>query len=319
MRARGASRLADGQQLGLVAIIILLLIVSEIVNPFTLDPDNLVEILRATSISFIGACGATLLIVGGGLDLSIGSLFAVGAVAVGILLNAGMPWWLAIVAALVVSGLFGLVNAVVVVLVKVPPFITTLGMYFAAGGIVTVITGGVARFGFPGAFTNVGQLNLFGVPFLVYYAVVAGVLFHVVLNHTRFGYDVRAIGGSPSAALANGVDVKRVTMWLYVISAVVAGLCGILLTARVNTADPAAGGTSFTFLVVAAVIIGGTSLFGGIGSIAGTALGSLLFSVIHNVLALTHSNPLWQNIATGVILVAAVAFDQLRRSRQFVL
>jgi ribose transport system permease protein len=190
-------------------------------------------------------------------------------------------------------------------------------MSFAAVGLVTVITGGNPLFNFPVAFDNVGQLNLFGIPFLVYYAVIIGVIFHVILEKFRFGYDTKAIGGNSSAALSNGVRVARVTASLYIVSGAIAGLCGILLTARVSTADPAAGGTGFTFQVLAAVIIGGTSLFGGVGTITGTALGSLLFSVINNVLALTNTNPQWQNVATGVILVAAVAFDAARRSRRF--
>ena len=313
------NRLRNGQQLGIIVILAVLLVVSAIINPYTFDPANIVEILRSTSIYFIGACAATLLLVGGGLDLSFGSIFAVGAVSAGILLNADVPWPIAVIAALLISALFGAVNAIVIVLVRVPAFIATLGMYFAAGGIVTVVTGGLARSDFPDGFTNFGQLKLFGVPFLVFYALIIGAIFHVLLNHTRFGYDTRTIGGNSAAALANGVPVKRVSMTLYVISAGMAGLCGILLTARLGASDPASGGAGFTFLVLAAVIIGGTSLFGGIGSIVGTALGALLFSVINNVLALTHSNPLWQNIATGVILVAAVAFDQFRRSRQFVL
>lgn len=312
-------KLGNGQQLGIIVIILVLMLVSGIINPFTFNPANIVEILRATSIYFIGACAATLLVVGGGLDLSIGSVFAVGAVSVGLLLNAGLPWPLAIIVALLISAVFGAINAITIVLVKVPPFIATLGMYFAASGIVTVVTGGVASYGFPDGFSNFGQLNLFGAPFLIYYAVIIGVVFHLLLNRTRFGYDVRAQGGNSAAARANGVSVKRVSMTLYVVSAGIAGFCGILLAARVSTSDPAAGGTSFTFLVLAAVIIGGTSLFGGIGSIVGTALGCVLFSVINNVLALTQANPLWQNIATGIILVAAVAFDQFRRSRQFVL
>jgi ribose transport system permease protein len=310
-------KVGGSQQIGVVAIIIVLLIISEALNPVTLQGGNLIEILRSTSIYFIAACGATLLLVGGGLDLSIGSVFAVGAIAVGILLNTGLNWVLAIVLALVVSALFGAVNAFLIIKIKVPPFITTLGMYFAANGLVTVVTGGKPRYDFPDEFNNIGQLNLFGVPFLVFYALIIGVGFHVLLQHTRFGYDARAIGGNESAAMANGVHVNRVTVTLYVISAAVAGLCGILLTARLSTADPSAGGSGFTFQVLAAVIIGGTSLFGGLGTIGGTALGSLLFSVINNVLALTNTNPQWQNIATGVILVAAVAFDQFRRSRQF--
>jgi ribose transport system permease protein len=128
---------------------------------------------------------------------------------------------------------------------------------------------------------------------------------------------VRSVGGNASAALANGVRVKRVNVSLYIISAA-AGLCGILFAASVGAADPASGGTDFTFLVLAVVIIGGTSLFGGIGSITGTALGALLFWVINDVLALVYADPFWGDIVTAfVILVGAVAFDQLRRSRRF--
>ncbi|MCU1423234.1 MAG: ribose/xylose/arabinose/galactoside ABC-type transport system, permease component [Microbacteriaceae bacterium] len=310
-------RIGAGQQLGIVAIIVVLVVVSTIINPTTLTQGNIIEVLRSTAIYFIAACAATLVLVGGGLDLSIGSIFAVGAIAVGLLLNLGTPWPLAVIGAIVVSGLFGAVNAFFILRIKVPPFITTLGMSFAAVGLVTVVTGGNPLFRFPDAFNNIGQLNLFGVPFLVYYAVIIGVVFHLVLERSRFGYDTRAIGGNASAALSNGVRVTRVTATLYIVSGAIAGLCGILLTARVSTADPAAGGTGFTFQVLAAVIIGGTSLFGGIGTITGTALGSLLFSVINNVLALTNTNPQWQNVATGVILVAAVAFDTARRSRRF--
>jgi ribose transport system permease protein len=310
-------RVGAGQQLGIVLIIVLLVVVSAIINPTTLSPDNLVEVLRSTAISFIAACAATLVLVGGGLDLSIGSTFAVGAIAVGLLMKIGTPWPLAIVGAVIVAGLFGAVNALFILRVKVPPFITTLGMTFAATGLVTVITGGNPVFGFPAAFDDIGQLSLFGIPFLVYYAVIIGVIFHIVLERFRFGHDTKAIGGNAAAALANGVRVTRVTATLYIVSAAVAGLCGILLTARTSTADPATGGTAFTFQVLAAVIIGGTSLFGGVGTITGTALGSLLFSVITNALALTNTNPQWQNVVTGVILVAAVAFDTLRRKRRF--
>jgi ribose transport system permease protein len=310
-------RVASAQQAGLVAIIVVLLAVSESIDPTTLRSANLIEVLRSTAVYFIGACGATLLLVGGGLDLSIGSVFAVGAVAAGRLMNDGLPWQLALIGAVAISGVLGAVTAALVIRVKVPPFITTLGMYFAASGAVTVLTGGNPLFNFPAGFRKFGQGNWLGVPLLVYYAVIVGVAFHVILQHTRFGYDTRAVGGNAASALANGVRVTRVNTGLYVISAAVAGLCGILLAARVDTADPGSGGPAFTFEVLASVIIGGTSLFGGVGTIAGSALGALLFSVINNVLALTNTNPQWQNIAVGVILVLAVALDRLRRSRQF--
>ncbi len=310
-------RVVGGQQLGLVLIIVILLLASELINQTTLHYGNLIEILRSTAVYFIAACGATVLLVGGGLDLSVGSVFAAGGIAVGLLLAIGIPWPLAIVLAVAVTCVFGFANGLLVVWAKVPPFIATLGMYFAITGIVIVSTNGNPVSGFPVGFNNVAELNLFGVPLLVYYALILGFLFHVALQKTRFGYDSRAIGGNSNAALANGVRVRRVTISLYVVSAGVAGLCGVLLASRLSAADPSAGGAGFTFQVLAAVIIGGTSLFGGVGTIVGTALGSILFSVINNVLALTNVNPQWQNIATGVILVIAVAFDQLRRARRF--
>ncbi len=310
-------RLGSGQQLGIVVIIVALMAVATIINPVALSAGNIIEILRSSSIYFIGASAATILIVGGGLDLSIGSVFAVGGVTAGIMMNAGVPWPIAILGGLVMSGLLGFVNAAMIVWIGIPPFIATLAMLFAASGMVIVTTSGTPRFGFPAGFTDIAQLNVFGVPLLVYYAVVIGVIAHVVLQHTRFGYNARALGGNAAAARANGIRPATMNIALYVSSAAVAGLCGILLAARVATADPGAGGTGFTFQVIAAVIIGGTSLFGGIGTIAGTALGALLFAVINNTLALTGTNPQWGNIVTGAILVIAVAFDQLRRSRRF--
>lgn len=310
-------RIGSGQQLGIIVIIVLLMGIATIINPVALSAGNVIEILRSSSIYFIGASAATLLIVGGGLDLSIGSVFAVGGVTAGFMMNAGIPWSIAIIGGVFMSALLGLINAAMIVGVGIPPFIATLAMLFAASGLVIVTTSGTPRFGFPSGFTDIAQLNIFGVPLLVYYAVIAGVIAHIVLQHTRFGYNARALGGNAAAARANGIRPGSMNVALYVTSAAVAGLCGILLAARVATADPGAGGTGFTFQVIAAVIIGGTSLFGGIGTIAGTALGALLFAVINNVLALTGTNPQWGNIVTGVILAVAVAFDQLRRSRRF--
>lgn len=310
-------RIGSGQQVGLTLIIVMLLVVAEVANREAFNPANLIEILRSASIYFIGAAASTLLLVGGGLDLSIGSVFAVGGVAAGILMNADVPWPLAILAALVLCAALGLVNAALINRMHLPPFIATLAMLFVANGAVVVVTSGTPRFGFPAGFNDIGQLNLFGIPFLVYYAVALGVIAHLILQHTVFGYNTRALGGNAAAALANGVRPALMNSILYMSSAAVAGLCGILLAARVSTADPGAGGTGFTFQVIAAVIIGGTSLFGGIGTILGTALGALLFAVINNTLALTNTNPQWANIVTGVVLAVAVAFDQLRRSRRF--
>jgi ribose transport system permease protein len=310
-------KIGGSQQVGIVLIIVILLLASEAVNPATLSFSNVIELLRATAEYFIAACGATLLLVGGGLDLSVGSVFAAGGVAVGFFMLIGVPWPVAIVLAVVVAGLFGLANGLLVTRAKIPPFIATLGMYFAVSGIIIVSTNGSPLSGFPIGFGDVAQLNLFGVPLPLYYALIIGIVFHMVLQSSRFGYDTRAVGGNSNAALANGVRVRRVTISLYVISSGIAGLAGVLLASRLSAADPSAGGTGFTFQVLAAVIIGGTSLFGGVGTIAGTALGSVLFSVINDALALTNVNPQWANIVTGVILILAVVLDQVRRTRRF--
>ncbi|GCE02217.1 ABC transporter permease [Embleya hyalina] len=312
-----AARLLTGPQAGVFAAIVVLLAITQARNPVALQSDNLIEILRSTVTYFIAGCGATMLLVGGGLDLSIGSVFAAGAVAAGMLMNHGVPWPAAIVLGVAVGGLLGALNAFLVIVAQVPPFITTLGSFFAVNGLVTVLTEGNPLFDFPEGFGRAGQGEIGGIPYLVVYAVVAGVLCHLVLEKTRFGYDTRAIGGNESAALANGVAVDRVKTWLYVISGGTAALCGILLAARLSSADPNSGGSSFAFQVLAATIIGGTSLFGGVGSVGGTALGALLFSVLANTLVLTRVNPLWQNVATGTVLVLAVMVDQARRRRRF--
>ena len=181
----------------------------------------------------------------------------------------------------------------------------------------SVYTGGTNLFGFPDAFNVLGQGRLFGIPFLVYYAVIFGIVFHVLLEHTVFGYETRITGGNRLAASANGVRVKLLDLQLYALSGATAALAGIMFMARTSTASPAAGGSALTFQVITAIIIGGTSLFGGTGSIIGTALGTLLFAVLNNGLAVVNVNPLYQNIFIGVILVVAVAFDQVQRKRRF--
>jgi ribose transport system permease protein len=223
----------------------------------------------------------------------------------------------AILGGIGVGVLAGTINAAVSVYLHVPPLIATLGMFFVAGGIAVVLTGGTDVYGFSDDFINIGAGDIGGIPFLIFYAVGIGILFHVILESTVFGYNIRAIGGNRAAAAANGIRVARMDIALYSISGGVAALAGILGAARLSTASPAAGGASLTFQVITAVIIGGTSLFGGIGTIAGSALGAILFAEISNGLQVINVNALYQNIFVGVILVAAVAIDQYRRRRRF--
>ena len=172
-------------------------------------------------------------------------------------------------------------------------------------------------YGFPDSFTNIGSGEFAGIPYLIFYAVIVGLIFHIVLEKTVFGYNIRAVGGNRRAAAANAIRVARLDMALYAISGGVAALAGILGAARLSTASPSAGGAGFTFQVVTAVIVGGTSLFGGVGTIAGSALGAILFAELNNGLQVINVNPLYQSIFIGIILIAAVAVDQYRRGRRF--
>jgi ribose transport system permease protein len=305
------------QQVGLVAVVVLLGVVFTAINSDFASPENLIDLFRAVTLYFIVACASTLVLVGGGLDFSIGAVYALGAVVAGLLMIGGVPWPVAILGGIGVGVLAGTINAAVSVYLHVPPLIATLGMFFVAGGIAVVLTGGTDVYGFSDDFINIGAGDIGGIPFLIFYAVGIGILFHVILESTVFGYNIRAIGGNRAAAAANGIRVARMDIALYSISGGVAALAGILGAARLSTASPAAGGASLTFQVITAVIIGGTSLFGGIGTIAGSALGAILFAEISNGLQVINVNALYQNIFVGVILVAAVAIDQYRRRRRF--
>ena len=308
---------ALAQRGGLLLVILLLAGVFQVFNPVFLSQGNLIEIFRSGALYFVVACASTMIFVGGGLDFSIGATFPLGGIVAGAFMLAGVPWPIAIIAGVLAGALVGAINAGVIVKYDVPPLIATLGAYFAVGGAITVYTGGTNLFGFPDAFNELGQGRLFGTPYLVYYAVIIGIFFHILLEHSVFGYESRITGGNRAAASANGVRVKALDLKLYALSGGTTALAGIMFMARTSTASPVAGGSALTFQVITAIIIGGTSLFGGTGSIVGTALGVLLFAVLNNGLAVVNVNPLYQNIFIGVILVAAVAFDQAQRRRRF--
>jgi ribose transport system permease protein len=301
----------------MVVVIVGLAVIFQLRNSVFLSSGNVVEVLRSGVLYFMVACPSTLVLVGGGLDFSVGSLYAAGGVFGCGLMVLGVPWPAAMLLGVGAGALLGGVNAFVAIRFKVPPLIATLGMFYAAGGLITVITSGNDVFNLPASFLVIGQGSVLGVPYLVLYGVAAGVVFHVLLERTKYGYAVKATGGNRAAASANGIQVKRVDFMLYSVSGAMAALAGILYAARTGAASPQSGGASLTFEVVTAIIIGGTSLFGGVGTVLGSAFGCLLFAETENGLAIINVNPLYQEIFVGVILVGAVAIDQARRGRRF--
>lgn len=301
----------------LLAVVAVIAVVAELDNPVFLTADNVVALLRAGVTTFVIGCAATVVFTSAGLDLSVGAVFTAGGVVAALLMHAGVPWPLAVLIAVASGAVLGAVNAGLVILAKVPPIIATLSTLYAISGLALVLTGGNPITPLPDGFDAIGQANLGQLPWLIVYAALIGVVFHVVLARTRFGYDVQALGGNERGALANGVPVRAAKSVVYIISGAVAALAGILYASRTGAADPQSGGTGITLEVIAAVLIGGTSLFGGIGTISGTALGAVLFAEIDNALTVVGVDPLYQNIIIGAILAAAVAADSFRRSRAF--
>jgi ribose transport system permease protein len=280
-----------------------------------LTQDNLTEILRSTVIYFVIACGAALLIIGGGLDFSAGAVFTLGALMTCKILVAGVPWPLAVLAGMGICCAVGLVNFAVITFLHVPPIIATIGTFYMLTGIDNLVTGGNDVLPLPDSFQQIAQGSVAGVPNDVLIAIVVGLLFWFLLERTRFGVNVRALGGNRQAAIGNGLRVVRLDLALYVIAAATAALAGMIYSARVGAGQVTAGGTSTTLIAITAVLIGGVSLMGGMGSIPGIAVGAVLLSLIDNALVLSKIPPQYNSIVIGAILVCAVAFDHLRRSR----
>lgn len=301
----------------LILVIIIIGIATSLRNPNFLSPGNLTDIARAAVIFFVMACGASMLMIGGGLDFSVGSVFTLGGVSAAWLMQAGVPWPLAIIGGMLAGVLAGLLNSVVIARLHVPPIIATLGTFFVISGLCVQITGGQDIVPLPAMFQKLGQGSVLGIPFIVIYAVVIGAMFWFLLERTPFGVEVRAVGGNRKAAVANGLKVGRIETTLYVLAGATAALAGIIYASRVGSGQVSAGGSGVTLSVVTAVLIGGISLLGGLGTITGVAVGALLLSEIDNALIVASVPPQYNSIVVGIILIAAVAIDHLRRERLY--
>ena len=309
--------------------LVLLIAVFALLEPRFLHPLNVLNVLRQVSISGLVAVGMTFVILTAGIDLSVGSVVAlaglIGAMvskggvadrfALEVGASAGNPVYLAAAAAIVVGLAAGFLQGIVVTKLRVPPFVVTLGGLTAFRGLALLVSGGGPISGFNTDFTWWGQGRILTVPVPVILFFSAAIIAHLVLRYSRFGKHVYAIGGNARAAALNGVPVDRIVISVYVISGFFCGLAAFLLSARLNSAEAVAG-SGLELTVIAAVVIGGTSLFGGVGTIFGTVTGALLIGVLTNGLVLLNVSSFVQQIVIGVILVAAVALDQFAASRR---
>ncbi|MGW1680718.1 ABC transporter permease [Saccharopolyspora sp. NPDC002376] len=302
-------------QVAAAGALIVVFVVLSIIAPSFLTADNLFNLGSQTSVNAVMAVGVTLVIITGGIDLSVGSVAALSGV-VGVLLMAeyGFNPLIGILGGLVVGAVAGLVNGLLVSVVGLPPFIATLGMLSVGRGLVLIATGAVAVFGAPESFRLLGQGVIGAIPIPVVLIAVVAVLGHLVLTRTRLGRYAYVMGSNMEAARLSGVPVKRYTTLVYVLSGALAGLGGMIAASRINSGQPNFG-EGLELDVIAAVVIGGASLFGGRGTVLGSLIGAFLVAVIRNGAVQLNIGTFYQNVLIGVIIWLAVWWDRYQRRK----
>src|SRR5512138_2704548 len=296
-------------------VLIAMAIGMTIVSPVFLDIGNIQAILVGLSSEGTIAVGMMLLLISGGLDLSVGSTLGFTGVVTGLALQAGFPVLLAILTGLIAALGVGLANAFLIARMRINPFITTLGMSMAIRGLLLVIAHGRAVLNLPQSFNNIGQGELFGIQYPIFIMLGIVIIGDILLRHNRFFRQSYYIGGNEKAARLSGINVNFVKVVNYCIVALLAGVAGLLATARFGSSSVTIG-TGVELRVITATIIGGASLSGGEGSIFGAFLGALFMGMLANALNLLGVDPYWQNLITGAILILAVLFDVINERRK---
>ncbi len=277
-----------------------------------LTVSNLLNIARQVSINAIIAAGMTFVILTGGIDLSVGSVLALSGAIIAGLLAAGRPVLVGIAAGLAGGALLGLVNGLVIAKGRVQPFIATLAMLTIARGATLVYTDGRPITGLPDAFVYLGAGEIGRVPVPVVLMAAVFVLLYIVLTQTVLGRYVYAIGGNEEAARLSGVNVPFYKALVYAISGTLAAISAVILTARLNSAQPTAG-AAFELDAIAAVVLGGTTLAGGEGGLGGTLLGAFIIGVLNNGLNLLDVSSFYQQVVKGIVILLAVLLDRRLR------
>jgi ribose transport system permease protein len=277
-----------------------------------LTTSNILSIMLSLSIESVMAVGMVVCMVGGGFDMSVGSVLGFTGIIVAELMTGGVPTIPAVAIALIGGVLIGLWNGFIIAKLKINPFVTTLASLSIFRGLSYVITSGRNISGLPDGFQAIGQLRPFGVQLPIVYAVVLLIVGEIVLRNSRFFRQYYYIGGNERAARLSGINVDRMTIFAYVLTAFLAAFAGIIFTARMGSASCQAG-TGWELRVITAVILGGASLRGGAGTVLGTFLGVLLMALITNALTLLGVDIYWQQFVVGVVLISAVVIDTLGR------
>ncbi|MCP9494812.1 MAG: ribose ABC transporter permease [Pyrinomonadaceae bacterium MAG19_C2-C3] len=303
-----------GRQLGTLSGLLGLVVVLWALTPHFLTVSNLLNVAEQATIIAIVAVGMTFVIITAGIDLSVGSVLAFAGVVMASLLHAGLPLPLALAAGLGTGLLCGVVNGLLITVGRLPPFIATLGMMSVARGSALMFTEGRPISGFPESFRSLATGDVMGIPVPVVIMLVVYAIAHFVLRRTKLGRYTYAIGGNEEAALLSGINVKLYKTMVYGLAGMLSGLAAILLTARLNSAQPIAG-MNYELDAIAATVIGGTSLLGGEGTVVGTLIGALIMAVLRNGLNLLGVSSFIQQVVIGSVIIAAVLIDMWLKRR----
>ncbi|EQA05950.1 ABC transporter permease [Glaesserella parasuis] len=319
------------RKMAALAGLILLVIFFSVTNDYFFTSNNIMTVgLQTSTIALIGI-GATCVILTGGIDLSTGSVVALSGVAAAMIVNAGVPVPLGMVLGILVGGICGLVNGILVTQMKLPPFIATLGMMMVARGLALYVTNAAPVSGMPESFAALGNGALFkiveegpnglpkvvfaGIPYPVIIMIFITVLFTFALTKLKVGRYIYAIGSNEEAARLSGIKTNIVKIYAYVASGLLSGLTGVILASRLVTAQPN-GGVTYELDAIASAVVGGTSLMGGVGTIPGTLIGSFIIGVLRNGLNMNGVSSFVQMIVIGLVIIVAVSLDQLRQSKK---
>lgn len=300
---------------GVISVLIIFTVITSLVNSAFLTPINLLNILRASGFTIIAVTSMSMVLIIGGLDLSIGSVYAFSSLICAFAMTkANLPIGIAICIGLLVGVVFGLINGTLIVYCKVPPMIATLGTQYIGRGLVTAFTKGVPVYPLPDAFISLEPTKLFGkIPVIIVVGVIIAWIGHIILSKTVFGRSVFAIGGNAEAARISGIKIEKTKMTVYVISGLLAAFAGILMSSRLGSCEPTAG-TALEMKVICGAVIGGISVVGGMGTVLGALLGAIFMELLTNALTFMKVSIYYQNVVFGAILVLSVLFDQFKRN-----
>lgn len=297
---------------GIFLALVLLATAFSILSPYFFTAMNFSNILIQSAITIVIASGATIVIASGGIDLSVGSVLCISGLLMAMGIKADLPVWLSILIGLTGGTIIGMVNGVLIGVIKITPLIATLASLSVVRAIAYIITDARPIYGLPMSFRGFGTGYLLGIPYAFILALAMALFILLVIKRTRIGRYTLAIGGNEESARLSGVNVWKTKIGIYALAGLCASVGGLILTARLNAAEPLAG-SGLEMEAIAAAVIGGASLAGGIASIPGTIIGAILMATLKNGLTLLSVQPYFQQLTIGIVIVVAVFLDKIRK------